>query len=415
MNLLNILPAGSLKFVAGTSGGEHAGPCPWCGGTDRFRCWPDHPSGAAGGRYFCRGCGQSGDGIKFLRDSVGLSYVDACRALQVNTKPMRCAAIPPKNRIWTPKPTTAPVDTWQHRANLFVAECVANMTPQSEGMTYAASRGLTADTVARQKIGWNPEDRWEEREAWGLAPEVNARGNPKKVWLPAGLVIPSLRKVGLVAVKVRRAAWTPKDTMPKYVAVAGSVPGIALGGAPGKPVIVVESEIDAVLVHQEARDLVGALALGTASGKPDADTFAYLQAAPCILVALDFDHAGIAAFPWWRQNFAQSRPWPTPEGKDVGDLASTPGYIRAWIEAAFIEDPKPMPWPMPEPYPLVVRSEPWKYACLFAIASAFGVVLTKDVEGRLTLTCKPTMPQEAAQAARDGLAELAGYIGRRLP
>jgi hypothetical protein len=288
------------------------------------------------------------------------------------------------------------------------------MTPGSAGMTYAENRGLTVDTVAKLKIGWNPEECWEEREAWGLAPGVNTKGNPKKVWLPAGLVIPSRRKVGIVAVKIRRTAWTPEDTMPKYVAVTGSVPGLALGGGPRKPVIVVESEIDAVLVHQEAHDLVGALALGTASGKPDADTFAYLQAAPCILVALDFDEAGIKAFPWWREHFKHSKAWPTPEGKDVGDLASTPGYVRAWIQAAFIGVSKPVLWPMPEPGPIETVTPAGKYACLFAIASAFGVVLTKDVEGRLTLTCTPTMPQEAAQAARDGLAELTGYIGRRL-
>jgi len=69
---------------------------------------------------------------------------------------------------------------------------------------------------------------------------------------------------------------------------------------------------------------------------------------------------------------------------------------------------------MPEPFPLVVRSVPWKYACLWAIVSHFGAVLTRDAGGALTLTCPATMPHEAAQAARDGLAELAGYIGGRL-
>jgi len=73
-----------------------------------------------------------------------------------------------------------------------------------------------------------------------------------------------------------------------------------------------------------------------------------------------------------------------------------------------------LPWPEPEPFPLVVRSVPWKYACLFAIASVYGAGLTREAGGGLTLTCPATMPQEAAQAARDGLAELAGYIRGRL-
>ena len=73
-----------------------------------------------------------------------------------------------------------------------------------------------------------------------------------------------------------------------------------------------------------------------------------------------------------------------------------------------------LPWPEPESFPLVVRSVPWKYACLFAIASVYGAGLTRDAGGGLALTCPAIMPQEAAQAARDGLAELAGYIGGRL-
>jgi DNA primase len=41
-----------LRRVASTNGGEWAGPCPWCGGTDRFRVWPY----AARPRYWCRQC-----------------------------------------------------------------------------------------------------------------------------------------------------------------------------------------------------------------------------------------------------------------------------------------------------------------------------------------------------------------------
>ncbi len=276
-NILDLIPA-ELKHVAGTSGGEWAGPCPFCGGRDRFRVWPDHPSGDAGGRFYCRGCGMAGDGITFLRESTGMSYPEACQTLQVAPGPMKRTA-PTARPTWTPKSALAPCEAWQEQAARFVAECAATMTPGSDGMAYAESRGLTADTVARLSIGWNPQARFETREAWGLPPESNSKGNPRKVWLPAGLVIPSRRRAGIVAVKVRRSAWTPEDKLPKYCAVAGSVPGLALGGA-GLPVVVVESELDAVLVWQEARDLAGALALGTATGKPDADTAAFLHAAP---------------------------------------------------------------------------------------------------------------------------------------
>lgn len=57
---------------------ELAGPCPACGGRDRFLVWPDRPRGGA---YLCRQCGARGDGIQFLRDFCRLSYADACRTL----------------------------------------------------------------------------------------------------------------------------------------------------------------------------------------------------------------------------------------------------------------------------------------------------------------------------------------------
>ena len=69
---------------------------------------------------------------------------------------------------------------------------------------------------------------------------------------------------------------------------------------------------------------------------------------------------------------------------------------------------------MPEPGPIDTRAPAGRYACLWAIATAYGAGLTKDAEGGLTLAFPYTMPQEAAQAAKDGLAELAGYIGERL-
>lgn len=63
----------SLKRVSSTSGGEYAGPCPVCGGTDRFHIWPE------AGNYWCRQCQKKGDTIQYLRDVRGLSFRDAAR------------------------------------------------------------------------------------------------------------------------------------------------------------------------------------------------------------------------------------------------------------------------------------------------------------------------------------------------
>lgn len=48
--------------------GEWCGPCPFCGGRDRFRVW-DRDSGGHP-RYWCRRCNSSGDAIAAFREVV---------------------------------------------------------------------------------------------------------------------------------------------------------------------------------------------------------------------------------------------------------------------------------------------------------------------------------------------------------
>lgn len=333
MNLLDLIPAG-LKYVSGTSGGEYAGPCPWCGGEDRFRVWPDHPSGATGGRFLCRGCGGQGDGIQFLRDMEGLSYPDACKRLGTTPKAGGIGqAREPAS--WEPKPAVLPGEIWVARAGQFIDHCVATLAAGGLGLDYARGRGLTTKTCAALRIGWNPSDLYEDRAAWGLPPETNPRtGKPRKVWLPAGLVLPTLRTGQVAAIKIRRSAWTPEDQLPKYAAASGGgkLPMVLAPGK-GKPCVVVESELDAILAAQEARDAVSCVALGTAKGKPDVEAHSLFMTASVVLVALDFDEAGAGGWPWWREHYANAKRWPVLSGKDVGDLMVEPGMVREWILA----------------------------------------------------------------------------------
>ncbi|EFL51835.1 P4 alpha zinc-binding domain protein [Solidesulfovibrio fructosivorans JJ]] len=338
--------AGAMKYVSATSGGEYAGPCPWCSGTDRFRLWPAE---GATGRWMCRGCGRQGDGIQFLRDMEGLSYPDACKRLGTTPKAAGTTHTL-KPAPWEPKPAVLPGEAWIARAGQFIDRCAAALAAGGPGMEYARGRGLTARTCAALRIGWNPSDLYEDRAAWGLPEEINPRtGKPRRVWLPSGLVIPTLREGQVVAIKIRRSKWTPEDQLPKYAAASGGgkLPMVLAPGE-GKPCVVVESELDAILAAQEARDAVSCVALGTAKGKPDAAANALFMAAPVVLVALDFDEAGATAWPWWRSTYPKAKRWPVPAGKDVGDLAAQPGMIRAWIEAGL---PDPERNVEPEPVP----------------------------------------------------------------
>lgn len=342
MNLLDHSSlAGTLKYVSATSGGEWVGLCPWCGGKDRFHVWPDHPKSETG-RFWCRDCGQQGDGIAFIRERDGLSYRKACEWFGLEPEAKRQGA-PRHDAPAKPRLSSLPGGLWSAAAGRFADRCAAVLSgaagpwadPGGEGRAYAEGRGLTAETCAALKIGWNPSDAYESREAWGLQSEMNPRtGKPRKVWLPAGLVFPTIIGGKVVALKIRRATWKDGDTFPKYVAVAGSgqLPLILAPGK-GKPVVIVESEVDAILIYQEAKERVTAMAMRTAKGKPDSVAHSYLMAAPRILVATDNDEAGKLAWPWWREHYPAAKPHPVPKhyGKDVGDLARCKGMVKVWV------------------------------------------------------------------------------------
>lgn len=122
MTLLDLLTSDGIitKKVSTTHGDEYAGPCLGCGGTDRFRVWPNHK----GGRYWCRGCGKHGDAIQYLRDFRKLSYRDACQFLGAEPKERfssdrQLRAHSPPN--FTPKESApAPDIRWQEKAQAFL-------------------------------------------------------------------------------------------------------------------------------------------------------------------------------------------------------------------------------------------------------------------------------------------------------
>jgi hypothetical protein len=70
----------TLRKSSSTEGGEWSGPCPFCGGRDRFSVQPYHKPEA---RWLCRHCtdGKWKDVITFVERRDKSSFMDACRAL----------------------------------------------------------------------------------------------------------------------------------------------------------------------------------------------------------------------------------------------------------------------------------------------------------------------------------------------
>ena len=99
--------------------------------------------------------------------------------------------------------------------------------------------------------------------------------------------------------------------------------------------LIVESELDAWLIWQEAADLIGIVAMGAAGMKPDNFSHSLLLKSEKILNALDYDPAG-ARYSWkfWPATYGPKvKRWPVPIGKDPSDAWHRGLNIRAWIEA----------------------------------------------------------------------------------
>jgi hypothetical protein len=327
-----------LKKVANVEGGEWVGPCPFCkAGTNRFHVWPFH-SKSATGRYWCRQCGRSGDAIQFLQDFEGLSYREACKALNIEPDSSTSARSKPKLQTWQPKEAVLPAEKWQIQAKKFINHCHKVLMLSKDGQAYLKSRGLTLETARHFKLGWNGKDQWDHLQAWGLDPEVNPEtGKPKKLWLPKGLVLPCFSGDKVSRIKIRRINWQPDDKLPKFIAVKSSSSKPMFLGTGDRAIVVTEAEIDALLIWQEAKSLVDVVALGSVAVKPDKETFRVLKQSPAILVALDYDEAGAQGWLWWAENFEHSLRWPVPDGKDIGDYFTAGGDLRTWVLAGLLE------------------------------------------------------------------------------
>ncbi len=100
--------------------------------------------------------------------------------------------------------------------------------------------------------------------------------------------------------------------------------------------IIVESELDAILIQQEASHLICSVALGGVSKKPDTKMHKWLQRVSLILLSLDFDSAGKKRYSFWMGLYPNLRPWPAPCGKSLGDAFQDFSIsILGWIKAGF--------------------------------------------------------------------------------
>jgi len=77
--LATVSPLTPLRKIGSSGGGEWSGPCPFCGGVDRFSVQPYYEEP----RWLCRQCtdGIWKDIIDFVQRRDKIDFVDACNLL----------------------------------------------------------------------------------------------------------------------------------------------------------------------------------------------------------------------------------------------------------------------------------------------------------------------------------------------
>ena len=319
---------GTLKKAAATNGGEYAGACPFCGGKDRFRVWPEED------RYWCRSCGKAGDSIEYLRERRGLSYVEACNVLGCDPGPRKGGPLPVA-MAWAPKEASSPADAWQEKARSFLDGAISCLWSE-RGASMRAwlhdVKGLSDTTIRTAGLGLSLSDTFDPRECWGLPPSPKDDGTARRQWLPRGLVIPHI--VGGTVHRMRIRRDDPGEGK-RYVVVSGSNMTPMVLNPERAAAIVVESELDAILLSQETGDLVTCISMGTAPAKPDVNTHATLTAAAVILISLDTDDAGArAAWAFWPSIYGdKAKRWPSIGGKDPSEAMANGLDLWTWVAA----------------------------------------------------------------------------------
>ncbi len=160
-DLLHLVePDTTLIRIASTHGGEYAGPCPFCGGTDRFHVVP------GAGKWYCRHCTpRGGDAIDYVQRREQVAFQAAIEFLAghtlcaptVHTHPARrdadgCSAMDAAC-------LAEAAQTLVHEAEV----CLADDAAGAAARAYLAGRGLRPATWQAWRLGfhlaWQPVRR----------------------------------------------------------------------------------------------------------------------------------------------------------------------------------------------------------------------------------------------------------------
>lgn len=358
-----------------TANNVHKSPCPWCKGDDRFHVFTDQDND----RYWCRKCDKSGDEIQFYRDYHGLSFPAAARKADQGSKIRDTRQTKHTNRtshkrtfslsqenIMTDNEWISTSQLWRKiMEDRLIFPSMEYLKHHEHGIL--KSKRIESDTSSSLKIGYNlkhfhialselraieteppPNTKTLAGHKWYLLNGAKISISQKGIWIPQGIVIPYYRDGMLQSIKVRLDNPLG-DTKIRYAAIKGgreicfALYASQFGKEnPGFPWMIVESELDAILIFQEASDLINVAALRSISNMPDKKTLEAIGNQEIIFVPDNEMENGSfknqkQVNKWYETFGSRMHIWLTSNGsKDPSDMAAKfkKNPIRSWVKSA---------------------------------------------------------------------------------
>lgn len=315
-------------------GNWFTGACPFCGGKDRFVL----KNTQNGWRWYCRGCGDSKyhSSIDYIMKRDGINYRDALKkALGRN------AHSPSKKVSYVPTSDKelANLEIWQIQAKKKTHDFQEELwgIEGEAAREYLHLRGLADKIIRDYQLGYLSTDLYEENEKWGFGIEMNQQGYERKVWLPKGIVIPTIENDIVTGLKIRVLGSL---TQHKYIKVKGSKSGV-FGNQffTGKDIcILTEGEFDAMLLNQETQNRYAVGSLGSATNLLNGLDFAiwgkYFIPMMNIYVVFDSDAAGnkgSEALAGFSERISRINLPIIPDVKDITDFYLVGGDLQNWL------------------------------------------------------------------------------------
>jgi DNA primase len=322
--------------------GTRKGPCPWCGGADRFAVLDDAAQNKQ--RFICgihggAGCGKRGDAVDFIKLWRGVSFNDACNLLALTPQKDLKGACTQTPHTHTPTQNAAfsnePGDDWRSVATWLLPRFQSALWSDAgnNARTFLHKRGFTDRYIEAYGYGYNPIDRYIDASKLGMA-------GSSKVWIPRGIVIPWFFRDELWKLNVRRSVVDMQRFAPnaKYVNIEGSADLIYRLDRvkDGKALVIVEGEFNAdilaMVLHSAGRNDVAVVATGgTGKGRSFLSKIA-LSACNPALISFDPDEAGKRAAQRWRGLLPDAMLWPGAGG-DVNEMYLSGYDLLTWLDA----------------------------------------------------------------------------------